>query len=61
MTFQTTRNFEIQTAPRRVNDVRRAMSLLPQEADVDETVLGTAFLVSPYASFILDWSGRILV
>lgn len=30
-------------------------------ADVDEAVLGTAFLVSPYASFVLDWDGNILV
>ncbi len=28
---------------------------------MDEAVLGTAFLVSPYASFILDWQGVILV
>ncbi|MBT8153160.1 HAMP domain-containing histidine kinase [Epibacterium ulvae] len=34
---------------------------MPEGADVDETVLGTAFLVSPYASFILDWQGTILV
>lgn len=46
---------------RNPNDTNQALDMLPQGADVDERVLGTAFLVSPHAQFILDWSGRILV
>ncbi|MEL6452052.1 MAG: PAS domain-containing sensor histidine kinase [Pseudomonadota bacterium] len=45
-------------APR---DIRRTLDLLPDGADVDERVLAAAFLASPYASFILDADGQILV
>lgn len=31
------------------------------DADLDESALGRAFLVAPYASFILDWQGHVLV
>lgn len=46
---------------RPANSVQRAMELLPEGADVDHGVLGAAFLAAPYASFVLDWDGRILV
>ncbi|WP_425041051.1 sensor histidine kinase [Primorskyibacter sp. S187A] len=46
---------------RTVRDVHSVLSLMPSDADINQTVLSSAFLASPYASFILDWSGRILV
>ena len=61
MSFFTTKDYKMYAAPRGLNDVERALSLLPKDGDVDESVLAEAFLNSPYASFILDWSGRILV
>lgn len=33
----------------------------PEEAEIGNGVLGSAFLSSPYASLILNWNGRILV
>lgn len=33
----------------------------PAENGLEAELLGNAFLASPYASFILDWNGRILV
>ncbi|MEO0400770.1 MAG: ATP-binding protein [Pseudomonadota bacterium] len=35
--------------------------MLPAGAPIDETVLGAAFVSSPFASFILDGEGQILV
>lgn len=45
----------------RRDPLERAMSLLPKDADLDEDSLGRAYLAAPYASFILDWNGRILI
>lgn len=43
------------------NSVEQCLALMPDDADVDETVLGAAFLAAPLASFLLDGTGRILV
>lgn len=42
-------------------DVDRALDLLPEDADVDTSVMSASFLASPYASFLLDQQGRVLV
>ncbi|MBY5932993.1 HAMP domain-containing histidine kinase [Tateyamaria omphalii] len=42
-------------------DVDRALNLLPADADVDADTLSAAFLASPYACFLLDQEGRVLV
>ncbi|MEM8655568.1 MAG: PAS domain-containing sensor histidine kinase [Pseudomonadota bacterium] len=42
-------------------DVDRAFEMLPTDADVDAGVLSASFLASPYASFLLDQSGHVLV
>lgn len=50
------------TAPNAFSrDLDRAMGLLPGHGDVDLSTLSTAFLASPYASFLLDQDARVLV
>ncbi|WP_147104037.1 ATP-binding protein [Tateyamaria sp. syn59] len=46
---------------RYAQDVDRALSLLPDDADVDRDTLSAAFLASPYACFLVDQDGRVLV
>jgi len=43
-----------------LNEVERALALVPMDADLDARGLAAAFVASPYASFILDISGRII-
>lgn len=42
-------------------DVERTLASLPDSADVDANTLGAAFLASPYACFLLDQDGQVLV
>lgn len=47
--------------PRAPSELDRALALLPEDARVDSAVLSSAFLSAPYAWFILDAAGHILV